>query len=76
MPDAQFNMMETNMNQFVVGIPLISSLVNPGNQEYKTFFIEDRGRHMFSSTLGNYLIAEVQEDTIENDISLMPYEEI
>ena len=58
--DSTFNMMESMMNQWMVGIPFINYRLNPSKEDYKSFFIEDRNRFSFSSNLGTNLVAEIK----------------
>ena len=52
MSDAAFNTLETTMKKFTFAFPIFNTMLNPDQQEYKTFFVEDRNRFSFSSSLG------------------------
>ena len=37
-PDANFTLVQSTLNQFTLVVPLINVNINPGNEEYKTFY--------------------------------------
>lgn len=55
---------------------MVNSYINPGKQDYKGFYLEDQNYFSFNSKLGVRTIAKIEEDTIETDVSLMPYSDI
>lgn len=57
-------------------VPVVNSYINPGKQDYKGYYLEDQNYFNFNSKLGVRTIAKIEEDTIETDISLMPYSDI
>lgn len=59
-----------------MALNLINVKINPGNDVYKSFYLEDRNYATFTSTFGVSAYLGVEEDTIETDNSLMPYESI
>ena len=52
------------------------TIVNPGSEEYKSFSLDDRNIFGFTSKLGIAAATHLQEDTIETDDSILPFQEI
>ena len=52
MSNAAFSTLETTMKKFTFAFPIFNTMLNPDQEEYKTFFVEDRNRFSFSSSLG------------------------
>ena len=71
-----FQMYEQLLGGFTLFAPVISTIVNPGEKEYKQVFVEDQNFFFFSSTLGIRINGQIQQYQIETDVSLMPYAEI
>ena len=73
MNDATFAAVEASAGMFNLVVPLINTNINPGNADYKEFYINDRNMIVFSSQLGAIGKIKIQEDTVETDNSLMPW---
>ena len=71
-----FQMYDQLLGGFTLFAPVISTIVNPGEKEYKQVFIEDQNFFFFSSISGIRVNGQIQQYQIETDISLMPYTEI
>ena len=54
-------------------VPVVNTAVNPGNQEYKKYYLEDQNIVTFDSLLGSYAFGYIREDKIETDMSVMPW---
>lgn len=61
--------------QFTMVVPLIYSIVNAGDQDYKTLFFEDRNFFSFTPSMGISARAYIQEHEIDTDISILPFSE-
>ena len=66
-PDALFQAYETAFKQFELIVPVINNLVNAGQQNYRSYYLEDQNRYRFGSTLGVDVVAYIQDDTIVTD---------
>lgn len=69
-------MVESVIKQFTLVSAIINLNINPGNEEYKTFYFEDKNHFTFNTELGVVANAFIQQDTIQTDVSIMPYEDI
>ena len=47
--------------------------INPGNEEYKTYFIDTQKTLVFTTGLGISAETFIREDTVDTDESLMPW---
>ena len=53
MSDADFTTLQTNMGgKFTFAFPIFNTMLNPDEQVYRTYFLDDRNRYSFSSSLG------------------------
>ena len=64
------------MGEFILAIPLINTNINPDSATYKEFYLADQNIVRFSSQLGINSFADIQQDTIQTDVSLLPYEQL
>ena len=75
--DAMFTMIEAQVGgKFQLLMPIIHTNINIGQEQYRNLYLEEKNALTFSSQLGVVALAYIQEDTIETDISLMPYSEV
>ena len=50
--DTMFQMLQSQMKQFVLGIPMVNTQVNPESQQYKKYFYDDLNGFSFTDTFG------------------------
>ncbi len=55
--------------------PIISTVVNAGDAEYKQVYVEQRNHYFFTTTSGLWLNGQIQRYEINTDISLLPTED-
>lgn len=48
-PDVNFTMVESMIKQFTLVSAIINLNINPGNEEYKTFYFEDKNHFTFNT---------------------------
>jgi hypothetical protein len=62
---------------FTLGVPFVSSIINPGDSDYAKFNVKDTNTFYFTidsqAVLAKGQIAQMEVDT---DISVMPYQDI
>ena len=51
-------------------------MINPGSEVYKSHYLADIGYFTFSSQLSVQARMEIEYNTIETDVSLMPYSDV
>lgn len=73
MNDSDFAATEAITKQFMLFFPMINTIINPNNEVYKSIYFDDRNFFMFSSTFGTYASASLEGNTIQTDVSIMPY---
>ena len=76
MSDALFAATEASIGMFNVVIGMVNTNINPGNADYKEYYVHDQSIFAFSSLIGNIARIPISEDTIETDNSLLPWTEI
>ena len=59
--------MEAQMGQFLLTQCFINPLLNPGSADYIDYYLEDRNYVAFTSNLGTYSNAHVQDYTVITD---------
>ena len=74
--DTEFAGIEADHPFFYLDLPLIQTLINPGSQLYKKIYYEDESYIEFSSQLGVFGLAKIQDDVVETDTTIMPYKQI
>lgn len=57
----------------MVGIPFINTIINPGAKDYKSVYIEDKNQYYISPTLNPTVLAQVAEQSMASDNSLLPF---
>ena len=57
-------------------VPIVNTLLNPANENYKEYYLNDQNHFGMSTSLGNRITALIREDTVETDVSLLPFDEI
>jgi hypothetical protein len=57
-------------------VPIINTNINPGNDDYLQYYLEDRNIFSFGSQLGISATASIVEDVVETDVSLLPFTDI
>ena len=60
MDDATFAATEAALGMFTLVTPLINTNINPGNSEYKEFYLNDQNMVTFSSQLGSTVKIHIQ----------------
>ena len=71
--DALLDVYEAAFEQFIIGLFFINPLINPGDQEYLSYYIEDKNYFKFTRKLGSDCNGRIEDYTIETDVSLLPY---
>ena len=71
--DATFASDAATYGNFEVMMAIAQPNINPGNQEYKTYFIDTQKTLVFTTGLGISAQTFVREDTVDTDESLMPW---
>lgn len=74
--DTVYSGIEALRESFLITVVFIGQNINPGSQEYKKLFLNDRNQFYFNSRLGTYASSELASDIVLTDVSLMPYEKI
>jgi hypothetical protein len=77
-PCANFTMMqklEAQVGQFILTQFFVNPLLNPGSQEYIDYYVEDTNFVAFTSKMGTYSNAYVQDYKIITDESILPFAE-
>lgn len=64
---------EAIMGQFMLSQAFINPLINPGNENYRDYYLEDRNFIAFTSRQGAIIVSHVQEYTIITDESILPF---
>ena len=64
------------MTEFSVAVPFINTKINPGQNNYRSTYLEDRNYATFTTNFGASVYVSVEEDVVETDVSLTPMEEI
>ena len=64
---------EQMFEQFVVGLLHINPLINPGDQKYLSYYLEDQSYVRFTRKLGSDSNGRIEDYTIETDVSLLPF---
>lgn len=54
-------------------IPFVNTIINPGNKEFKKYYLEDENYFTFNTQLGTTAYGHISEDIVQTDSSLMPY---
>ena len=62
-----------NNRIFYVNVPIVQYNINPANEEYKDFYLDDQNYFPFSGTQGVNTFLYIEEQHIETDTSIMPY---
>jgi len=55
---------------------MITTNLNPSSENYKQYYIDDTNIFSVTSQLGITILADLQQDIIETDDSLMPFSDI
>jgi hypothetical protein len=63
----------TIMGQFVFNYVYASPIINPGDSNYLSYYLEDSNYMRFTTKLGAQSTGYVQDYSIVTDVSLMPY---
>jgi len=50
--DTYFTAIENQLTSFRLNVPFINTLINPGNQQYRSYYLDDSNGFSFSSQLG------------------------
>ena len=74
--DTLFSMIESAAKVFSFAVPMLATNVNTKSVNYKELYINEENIFHLTSQMGFIAYVLIQHDTIENDISLMPYEDI
>jgi hypothetical protein len=61
------------MGQFALSFVYANPIINPGNSDYLSYYLEDRNYIRFTPKLGTQSTGFVQDYSIVTDVSLMPY---
>ena len=64
MDDARFAAIENRLGGFLLSVPFVNTLINPGSANYREYFENDENYYRFSSAMGFRATAYIQEDTI------------
>ena len=72
--DSQFS---TNYpgGHFIVDVPIIQYNINAGSQIYKEIYVEDENYFYLSNWMGVGSTVSLETNTIDTDVSIMPYTE-
>ena len=62
--DTVFSGIEAALESFLISIVFIDQNINPGSQEYKKLYLNDRNKFYFNSRLGADVSAELASDII------------
>ena len=69
-------MWNDNSNGLYFTFYFINTLINPGEQDGVSFYLEDLNYVMFSKTIGAEAYLYITDFFLSTDISIMPFENI
>ena len=52
MSSSELNNIEAKVNKFTLIVPVINVQLNPGSENYKSYYLEDRNYFQFDSSMG------------------------
>ena len=61
------------MGQFFFSFLYVNPLINPGDSNYLSYYLDDRNYMRFTTQLGTMSSGFVKDYSIITDVSLMPY---
>ena len=74
--DSTFAGIEATVGRFVMVVATLQTNLNPSSQQYKEPFISDQQYFTFNSQLGANAFLRIQNDQVQTDLSLMPFESV
>jgi hypothetical protein len=74
--DSYYAAVENAFSTFRLNVPFINTLINPGDQDYRSYYLDDSNGFVFTSKLGSTAEGSISSDIIETDVSVMPWEDI
>jgi hypothetical protein len=61
------------LGQFVLSFVYTNPIINPGDSNYLSYYLDDRNFIRFTTKLGAMNIGYVQDYSILTDVSLLPF---
>lgn len=62
--DSLIDNLQMRLGQFTVGLFYVNPLINPASEDYLDYYFEDRNFLTFTTKMGAYSMAHVQDFTI------------
>lgn len=76
-PAAMMTAIQQEMGFFQLGMPMVTLLINPGDQDYVKYYVEDSNVFYFTmDTQAVAAVGQLAQMEVDTDVSLMPYQDI